>query len=468
MQPRISIGCSRNAPRLTTRTVEQRSRMQALAPRLAALGAERQEALDAVAVAREALDLLPGLDAVADAAAEASAVLDAARDAEAEWRSARLQVAVEAAALEAEAGRLAGAHEDWTRRAATAREDREAATIRLAAEQAAHDTLAEAPALAGQHRLRHDAALADATREHLTARQALDDAERALLDAQNERRQADLALMQAREAKLRLQGRTEQAEAILAQLLAETPEPSGGTATPDDLSENAEAGLRRRISRLVRERDEMGPVNLRADIESSEAQLRADTILREREELEAAIARLRGSIGHLNREGRERLLAVFEQVDRHFQSLFARMFNGGRAHLGMVGNDDPLQAGLEIYAQPPGKKLATLSLLSGGEQALTALSLIFAVFRCNPAPVCVLDEVDAPLDDANVERFCALLADMVSETGTRFLVVTHHQLTMAHMDRLYGVTMQERGVSRLLSVDLAAASEMTERQRETA
>ena len=128
---------------------------------------------------------------------------------------------------------------------------------------------------------------------------------------------------------------------------------------------------------------------------------------------------------------------MFEQVDQHFQALFARMFGGGRAHLALVGSDDPLAAGLEIYAQPPGKKLATLSLLSGGEQALTALSLIFAVFRCNPAPVCVLDEVDAPLDDANVERFCTLLEDMVRETGTRFLVVTHHPLTMARMDRLY-------------------------------
>ena len=156
---------------------------------------------------------------------------------------------------------------------------------------------------------------------------------------------------------------------------------------------------------------------------------------------------------------------MFQDVDRHFQALFTRMFGGGRAHLALVGSDDPLQAGLEIYAQPPGKKLATLSLLSGGEQALTALSLIFAVFRCNPAPVCVLDEVDAPLDDANVERFCALLDDMVRETGTRFLVVTHHHLTMARMDRLYGVTMQERGVSRLLSVDLAQAAGMVEPPR---
>ena len=156
---------------------------------------------------------------------------------------------------------------------------------------------------------------------------------------------------------------------------------------------------------------------------------------------------------------------MFAEIDGHFQTLFSRMFGGGRAHLAMVGSDDPLEAGLEIFAQPPGKKLATLSLLSGGEQALTALSLIFAVFRCNPAPVCVLDEVDAPLDDANVGRFCNLLEDMVRETATRFLVVTHHPMTMARMDRLYGVTMQERGISRLLSVDLALATEMVDPPR---
>ena len=155
------------------------------------------------------------------------------------------------------------------------------------------------------------------------------------------------------------------------------------------------------------------------------------------------------SIGSLNREGRERLSAVFEEVDKHFQSLFARMFGGGRAHLSLVGSDDPLLAGLEIYAQPPGKKLATLSLLSGGEQALTALSLIFAVFRCNPAPVCVLDEVDAPLDDLNVDRFCALVKDIAGRTDTRFMVITHHR-----------VTMGERGVSQLVSVDLRRAEEL--------
>ena len=153
---------------------------------------------------------------------------------------------------------------------------------------------------------------------------------------------------------------------------------------------------------------------------------------------------------------------MFTEVDTHFRTLFTRMMGGGRAHLALIGSDDPLEAGLEIYAEPPGKKLSALTLLSGGEQALTALSLIFAVFRCTPAPVAVLDEVDAPLDDANVDRFCGLLEDVVRDTGTRFLVVTHHQLTMSRMDRLFGVTMQERGVSRLLSVDLRRAAEMVE------
>ncbi len=248
------------------------------------------------------------------------------------------------------------------------------------------------------------------------------------------------------------------AERILERLGANPnlPEP------PADLGPESEDKARKRWERLTREREEMGPVNLRAEIEVGEAEEAIATIEREREEITSAIAKLRGSIGHLNREGRERLSAVFNEVDTHFQALFSRMFNGGKAHLALVGSEDPLEAGLEIYAQPPGKKLSTLSLLSGGEQALTALSLIFAVFKCNPAPISVLDEVDAPLDDANVERFCNLLEDMVRETGTRFLVVTHHHLTMARMDRLYGVTMQERGVSRLLSVDFHRAVEMVD------
>jgi chromosome segregation protein len=269
----------------------------------------------------------------------------------------------------------------------------------------------------------------------------------------------------ARETLLRAENTLETAEQSLATISAQIAERE--TALPPlpsapDVSAQAEERARARMNRLIRERDEIGPVNLRAEIEASAIEEEIGTIIHERDALATAIAKLRGSIGHLNREGRERLSDVFQAVDRNFQALFSRMFGGGRAHLALVGSDDPLLAGLEIYAQPPGKKLSALSLLSGGEQALTALSLIFAVFRCNPAPLCILDEVDAPLDDANVGRFCALLGDMVQETGTRFLVVTHHQVTMAAMDRLYGVTMQERGISRLLSVDLSRAAGMVD------
>ena len=177
----------------------------------------------------------------------------------------------------------------------------------------------------------------------------------------------------------------------------------------------------------------------------------------ERDELAQAIHRLRGSIGNLNREGRVRLLDAYEKVDRHFRSLFTTLFDGGQAHLELIESDDPLEAGLEIMAQPPGKRLSALTLLSGGEQALTAIALIFALFLTNPAPICVLDEVDAPLDDANVERFCDLLARMSAETDTRYLIVTHNAVTMSRMHRLYGVTMVEQGVSRLVSVDLGGA-----------
>jgi len=211
------------------------------------------------------------------------------------------------------------------------------------------------------------------------------------------------------------------------------------------------------LERLTAERERIGPVNLVAEAELGELDAARTKGAEEVEELTQAIHRLRGSIGNLNREGRVRLLEAYEKVDAHFQRLFTTLFEGGQAHLELVESDDPLEAGLEIMAQPPGKRLSTLTLLSGGEQALTAVALIFAIFLTNPAPICVLDEVDAPLDDANVERFCELLQRMVQETDTRYLIVTHNAVTMSRMDRLYGVTMIEKGVSRLVSVDLGSA-----------
>ena len=220
--------------------------------------------------------------------------------------------------------------------------------------------------------------------------------------------------------------------------------------------------ISRKLERLKRERANMGPVNLRAEIEVEEVGEKLKTLTEEREDLETAIAKLRQGIASLNREARTRLLDAFEKVDGHFQVLFRRVFGGGEARLALEDAEDPLQAGLDIMASPPGKRMQTLSLLSGGEQALTAIALLFAVFLTNPAPICVMDEVDAPLDDANVERLMAMLTTIAGDGDTRFLVVTHNPITMARMDRLYGVTMAERGVSQLVSVDLMMAAEMRE------
>jgi chromosome segregation protein len=214
-----------------------------------------------------------------------------------------------------------------------------------------------------------------------------------------------------------------------------------------------------RIQRLTRERENIGAVNLRAEEEAAELDEQISTLITERADLEAAIQRLRQGIQSLNRDGRQRVTAAFKVIDGHFRSLFTRLYGGGHAHLELIESDDPLEAGLEILASPPGKKLQSLTLLSGGEKALTALALLFAVFLTNPAPICVLDEVDAPLDDSNVDRFCSLVAELAEKSGTRFVVVTHHRLTMSKVDRLYGVTMVERGVSQLVSVDLSEAEQ---------
>src|SRR5690606_30289072 len=225
----------------------------------------------------------------------------------------------------------------------------------------------------------------------------------------------------------------------------------------DEDTDTPSAMLEDRIAKLRTQRDALGAVNLRADEDKREIEAERDQLAAEKAELEEAIRKLRLGINSLNREGRERLLNAFDTVNGNFSTLFQTLFGGGEARLVLVESDDPLEAGLEIMCQPPGKKLSTLSLLSGGEQTLTALALIFAVFLANPAPICVLDEVDAPLDDANVSRFCDMLDEMTRRTETRFLVITHHAVTMARMDRLFGVTMQEQGVSQLVSVDLRKA-----------
>ena len=227
----------------------------------------------------------------------------------------------------------------------------------------------------------------------------------------------------------------------------------------DTMKKNADR-TEMRLDRLKQQRETMGAVNLRADLETKEIDDELENMTKEKEDLESAIKKMRISIEDLNKEGRTRLLKAFDTVNSHFKDVFVKLFNGGKAHLELIDSDDPLEAGLEMMVSPPGKKLQSMSLLSGGEQALTALSLIFAVFLTNPSPICVLDEVDAPLDDANVERFCGLLDSITDKTNTKFLIITHHALTMSRMDRLFGVTMAERGVSQIVSVDLKKAEEI--------
>jgi chromosome segregation protein len=297
---------------------------------------------------------------------------------------------------------------------------------------------------------------------------ALASAESQLREALENSRLADHALAEAREQRARLEVLRDSANEALTQIAREIRERID--AVPEALAEIADltadevptdtAATAARLDRLIRERDGIGPVNLVAESEAAETEARVAGLQHERAELTEAIARLRRGIAALDHESRQRLTAAFERVNGHFSKLFARLFGGGRAHLALVDDTDPLIAGLEIMASPPGKRLQSLSLLSGGEQALTALALIFAVFLTNPAPVCVLDEVDAPLDDANVDRFCSLVGEIADTAGTRFLLVTHHRITMARVDRLFGVTMAERGVSQLVSVDLARAAQL--------
>ena len=215
-----------------------------------------------------------------------------------------------------------------------------------------------------------------------------------------------------------------------------------------------------KIEKTKKLRESLGSVNLRADEETKKYEIEIKKMEDDRADLYSAIVKLKTSIDELNQKGRERLLEAFTKVNRKFNEVYTKLFNGGTAKIELVDSEDPLEAGLEMFVSPPGKRLQSITLLSGGEQALTALSLVFAVFLVNPSPICILDEVDAPLDDANVTRFCALLDDLTKITNTKFIIITHHALTMSRMDRLYGVTMAEQGVSQLVSVDLQRAEEL--------
>ncbi len=352
----------------------------------------------------------------------------------------------------------------WKHRLETAEKRTAELTDRKSDSEAELKAASAAPSEIAAKREALEEALAEAEDRRAQAADRLAEAETALRAAQDAEREAARAAGEAREARARAEARADAARETVAYAATRITEETDATPTalleslavdPDQMP-GAEA-LDIEVNRLKRQRESLGAVNLRAEEDAREVQSEHDLLVREKTDLEEAIKKLRAGIAGLNREGRERLLTAFEQVNTNFRLLFTHLFGGGEANLVLVESDDPLEAGLEIMCQPPGKKLATLSLLSGGEQTLTALALIFAVFLANPAPICVLDEVDAPLDDANVTRFCDLLDEMTRRTDTRFLIITHHAVTMSRMDRLFGVTMQEQGVSQLVSVDLKRA-----------
>ncbi len=340
--------------------------------------------------------------------------------------------------------------------------------------EALREKLAGEPARLAEARQRVLSELEAAEKARGQAADRVAAAEAAQQASDRELKMVEAALAAARESRVRAEGMVAAVLEEFQQLRERAAERLGDVAAsdidiallarlaalmPDKLPDVATAESRH--AKLLRDRDTIGPVNLRAELEVAETDGEIKRMTAERDDLVAAIARLRQAVHSLNREARERLLASFGTIDGHFRRLFGHLFGGGSAELRLTEADDPLDAGLEILASPPGKKLQSLSLLSGGEQALTALALIFAMFLTNPSPVCVLDEVDAPLDDANVDRFCLLVRDIAESVGTRFLIITHHRLTMARMDRLYGVTMAEQGISQLVSVDLRRADELT-------
>ena len=457
---------------LNRKSADARSRIQSLQDLAETLRADDAETGLVMRAAEEELAGLDDIGAKREQAATLRSELADARTFATDRQTAHDGLIREAASRRQRLSGIEKELESWKRRAANADQQTEALLERR---QAAEETLERLTIRPAEIAVQRDALFEQIT----AAEQARDQAADALAVAETQLATLGRSLKEVegrlgtiREERVRCQANVEQIDQAMAVIVERAKEriachPDEALAAVD-VEDNEKlpdrATIEARVERLKRERESMGAVNLRAEAEAAELDERITTMLAEREDLISAIARLRQGISNLNREGRARLLAAFTEVDTHFRELFTKLFGGGKAHLALTEADDPLEAGLEIMASPPGKKLQSMSLLSGGEQALTALSLLFGVFLTNPAPICVLDEVDAPLDDANVEHFCQLINDISEKTGTRFLVVTHHRLTMSRVDRLFGVTMSERGVSQLVSVDLQAA----ERLRETA
>ena len=451
--------------RLANEQARREARATALDETLARLAVEHEAAEAALAEALATDAPSETLEGLKTGLATARTAADVARGAAAGARADRDAEARDRAGREQRLGSLTRERDSWAARArdSTARitvlegDAGKTAALLLQAERAPE-------ALGGQRSKLMDMLTSAETRRK-TAADALAVAEGDAGDADRASRAADATAASAREARAGLAARSEAAaERLLdaGNTVRETaqmsPEALGQKLTDDAIARPPDAaGAESLLFGLEREREMLGAVNLLAEEEAEEYGERLQTMRLERSDLTGAIAKLRDGIDELNAEGRERLVAAFDVINDNFKSLFEALFGGGQAELKLVESDDPLEAGLEIFACPPGKRLSVMSLMSGGEQALTAAALIFAVFLANPAPVCVLDEVDAPLDDANVDRFCRMLNEMRNRTDTRFIVITHNPVTMSRMDRLYGVTMPERGVSQLVSVDLTQA-----------
>ncbi|MEN9874098.1 MAG: hypothetical protein RL186_995, partial [Pseudomonadota bacterium] len=428
---------------------------------------EYEQAQALVAVTETLLAQLPPLEADADEFALLQSQLVKAR---AQANQAGLAVSLvqrEAQARTTRRNSLRTDQDAWSRRIAQAQ-------ARLSAlaesEKATQDQLKQAKAAPEQIEARRReilSALPAAQARKRAADDALIALESAIRAAQDQARITQARLADCREARAQAHSRHEAAGERLGELMDDIRRTL--QLDPDQCAARARLALgdaydnltpqqgQSRLAKLLYDRDALGGVNLRAEEEVEQHAARLDALVADKNDLNLAIAKLRGGVEQINKEGKARLDAAFDVVHTHFQALFSKLFDGGVSELRLTQSDDPLGGGLEVYACPPGKKLQSLSLMSGGEQALTASALIFAVFLSNPSPICVLDEVDAPLDDSNVDRYCTLLEQMRAQTQTRFIVITHHPITMARMDRLFGITMAERGVSQIVSVDLSRA-----------
>ncbi|WP_275789438.1 chromosome segregation SMC family protein [Pararhizobium gei] len=445
-------------------------RRAVLAETVSQLALQSEEIAGQMEAARDALDSVPdGVD-LDRALAGQTAIVATDRARVAEARAINDGLARENEARERRIRTIAAERQTWAARARSADEHIETLRERENEARDEVEALLEAPDVFDDRRraLMNELAKAELTRRQTAdllaiAETRLRDADRIattalseLAETRERRGRAEERLVSAREKRVEVEARIREALSCAPHEVMRLTGLAADASLPDIRQ------IERELERLKIERERLGAVNLRAEEEQKELSDKLDAMLKEREDVIDAIRKLRSAIQSLNREGRERLLAAFDVVNAQFQRLFTHLFGGGTAELQLIESEDPLDAGLEILARPPGKKPQTMTLLSGGEQALTAMALIFAVFLTNPAPICVLDEVDAPLDDHNVERYCNLMDEMAASTETRFVIITHNPITMARMNRLFGVTMAEQGVSQLVSVDLQTAEQLRE------